>query len=81
MKPIEAFAEKYNLSFPLASDADGIAEAYGCWGEKSMYGKTFMGVDRSTFLIDKDGKIAKIWHKVKVDGHAAEVMEAAKALG
>ncbi len=81
MKPIEAFAEKYNLTFPLASDTSGVAEAYGCWGEKSMYGKTFMGVDRSTFLIDKTGKIAKAWHKVKVDGHAAEVMEAAKALG
>ncbi len=81
MKPIENFAAKYNLTFPLASDASEVAEAYGVWGEKQMYGKTFMGIDRSTFLIDKDGKIAHVWHKVKVDGHAAEVMEAAKALG
>ena len=81
MKPIEKFAEKYALTFPLASDADGVAEAYGSWGEKSMYGKTYMGIDRSTFLIDKEGKIAKVWRKVKVPGHAAAVMEAAKALG
>ncbi len=81
MKPIEKFAEKYSLSFPLASDTDGVAEAYGSWGEKSMYGKTYMGIDRSTFLIDKDGKVAKLWRKVKVTGHADSVMEAAKALG
>ncbi len=80
MKPIEKFAEKYSLSFPLASDSSGVAEAYGSWGEKSMYGKTYMGIDRSTFLIDKEGKIVRIWRKVKVPGHAAEVMEAAKAL-
>ena len=80
MKPIEKFAEKYSLTFPLASDADGVAEAYGSWVEKSMYGKTYMGIDRSTFLIGKDGKIAKIWRKVKVPGHAAEVMKAAQAL-
>ena len=66
MKPIEKFAEKYALSFPLASDTSGVAEAYGSWGEKSMYGKTYMGIDRSTFLIDKTGKIAKLWRKVKV---------------
>jgi peroxiredoxin Q/BCP len=81
MKPIEKFAEKYSLSFPLASDTGGVAEAYGSWGEKSMYGRTDMGIDRSTFLIGKDGKIARVWRKVKVPGHAAEVMEAAKALG
>ena len=80
MKPIEKFATKYSLSFPLASDSSGVAEAYGSWGEKSMYGKTYMGIDRSTFLIDKDGKVAKVWRKVKVPGHAAAVMEAAKAL-
>jgi peroxiredoxin Q/BCP len=80
IKPIEKFAEKYSLSFPLASDTDGVAEAYGSWGEKSMYGRTYMGIDRSTFLIDKAGKIARVWRKVKVPGHAAEVMEAAKAL-
>jgi peroxiredoxin Q/BCP len=80
MKPIEKFAQKYSLSFPLASDTSGVAEAYGSWGEKSMYGKTYMGIDRSTFLIDKTGTIAKVWRKVKVPGHAAAVMEAAKAL-
>ena len=80
MGPIEKFAAKYNLSFPLASDTSGVAEAYGSWGEKSMYGKTYMGIDRSTFLIDKTGKVAKVWRKVKVPGHAAAVMEAAKAL-
>jgi peroxiredoxin Q/BCP len=81
MPPIEKFAAKYNLSFPLASDTTEVAEAYGAWVEKSMYGKTYMGIDRSTFLIDAKGKIAKVWRKVKVAGHAAAVMEAAKALG
>jgi peroxiredoxin Q/BCP len=80
MKPIEKFAEKYGLKFPLASDETGVAEAYGTWVEKAMYGKKYMGLERSTFLIDKAGKIAKIWPKVKVEGHAAEVMAAAKAL-
>jgi peroxiredoxin Q/BCP len=80
MKPIEKFAEKYGLTFPLASDASGVAEAYGSWGEKSMYGRTYMGIDRSTFLIDKTGRIARVWRKVKVPGHAAAVMQAAKAL-
>jgi peroxiredoxin Q/BCP len=81
MAPIEKFAKKYNLTFPLASDADhAVATAYGVWVEKSMYGKTYMGIERSTFLIDKSGKIARAWRKVKVDGHAAEVMQAATAL-
>jgi thioredoxin-dependent peroxiredoxin len=80
IKPIEKFAEKYKLSFPLASDDSEVAEAYGVWVEKSMYGKKYMGMERSTFLIDKAGKIAKVWPKVKVDGHAAEVMKAAQAL-
>ncbi len=81
MKPIEKFAEKYGLRFPLASDETGeVSDAYGTWGEKSMYGKTFMGMERATFLIGRDGRIARIWRKVKVDGHAAAVMEAAKAL-
>jgi peroxiredoxin Q/BCP len=80
MKPIEKFAEKYSLSFPLASDTAGITEAFGAWVEKSMYGKTYMGIDRSTFLIDKNGKVAKVWRKVKVPGHADEVMKAAQAL-
>jgi len=82
MKPIEKFAEKFQLTFPLASDPTGkVAEAYGTWVEKSMYGKKYMGLDRATFLIDATGKIARVWRKVKVDGHAAAVMEAARALG
>jgi thioredoxin-dependent peroxiredoxin len=82
MKPIEKFAEKYNLTFPLASDPDvKVIEAYDAWKEKSMYGKKYMGIERSTVLVDAKGKIAKIWPKVKVAGHAAEVMEAVKALG
>jgi peroxiredoxin Q/BCP len=80
IKPIEKFAEKYGLKFPLASDETGVAEAYGTWVEKSMYGKKYMGIERATFLVDKSGKVAKVWPKVKVDGHAAEVMAAAKAL-
>lgn len=80
MKPIERFAEKYGLSFPLASDSGGVVEAYGAWVEKSMYGKTYMGIDRSTVLVDAQGRVARIWRKVKVPGHAAEVMAAAKAL-
>ena len=81
MKPIEKFAEKFGLKFPLASDEDtSVAAAYGAWVEKSMYGRKYMGMERSTFLIDRDGKIARIWPKVKVEGHAAEVMTAAQAL-
>jgi peroxiredoxin Q/BCP len=76
------FIEKYNLTVPLASDAetDGLAEAMGVWIEKSMYGKKYMGMDRSTFLIGKDGKVIRVWRKVKVAGHVAEVLEAAKAV-
>ena len=82
MKPIEKFAEKYNLTFPLASDeTKAVAEAYSTWVEKSMYGRKYMGMERSTFLIDKDGKVAKAWRKVSVTGHAADVMKAAEALG
>ncbi len=80
MQPIEKFAAKYGLTFPLASDDSDVAEAYGVWGEKSMYGRKYMGMERATFLIDKAGRIARIWPKVKVEGHAAEVMAAAKAL-
>jgi peroxiredoxin Q/BCP len=81
IKPIEKFAEKYGLKFPLASDAETqVAEAYGVWVEKSMYGRTYMGMERTTFLVDGAGKIAKIWPKVKVDGHARAVMEAVAAL-
>ena len=82
MKPIEKFAAKYNLTFPLASDeTTDVTERYGCWAEKSMYGKKYMGVERSTFLIDKAGKIARVWRKVSVPGHAADVLKAAQALG
>ena len=82
MKPIEKFAEKYGLTFPLASDeTTGVAEAYGVWVEKSMYGRKYMGLERSTFLIDKTGKVAKVWPKVKIEGHAAEVLAAVRALG
>lgn len=81
MPPIEKFAKKYNLAFPLASDEDHkVAEAYGVWVEKSMYGKTYMGMERSSFLVGADGKIAKVWRKVKPDAHAAQVLEAAAAL-
>lgn len=81
MPPIEKFAKKYNLAFPLASDEDHkVAEAYGVWVEKSMYGRTYMGMERSSFLVGADGKIAKVWRKVKPDAHAAQVLEAAAAL-
>ena len=75
------FATKHNLGVTLASDEDNqIATAYGVWKEKSMYGKTYMGIERSTFLIDADGNLARIWPKVKVAGHAQEVLEAVKTL-
>lgn len=78
---IEKFARKYGLQFPLASDADHkVAEAYGVWVEKSMYGRTYMGMERATFLIGRDGRIVRAWRKVKVPGHVAAVAEAAKAL-
>jgi len=75
------FAEKYGLKVALGSDESGaVCEAFGVWVEKSMYGRTYMGIERSTFLIDAMGKIARIWRKVKVANHAAEVLEAVKAL-
>lgn len=81
VKKLDAFADKFDLTFPLASDEKGdVTEAYGVWGEKSLYGKTYMGVDRTTFLIGADGKIARIWRKVKVPGHVEAVLEAAQAL-
>ena len=79
--PIEKFAAKYGLAFPLASDADHtVAEAYGVWVEKSMYGRSYMGMERSSFLVGADGKIKRIWRKVKPAEHAAQVLEAAKDL-
>jgi peroxiredoxin Q/BCP len=78
---IEKFAAKYDLTFPLASDPDNaVATAYGVWVEKSMYGKKYMGIERSTFLVGKDGKVARAWRGVKVPGHVEAVAEAAKAL-
>jgi peroxiredoxin Q/BCP len=75
----DKFRAKYELTFPLASDeGKEMLAAYGVWVEKSMYGRKYMGVERSTFLIGPDGKIVKIWRKVKVPGHAAAVLAAAK---
>ena len=71
------FAGKYKLPFPLlVDDGHAVSEKYGAWGEKSMYGRKFMGITRSTFLIDGAGKVARVWPKVKVDGHVDEVLEA-----
>jgi thioredoxin-dependent peroxiredoxin len=80
IKPIEKFAAKYGLTFPLASDElHEVAERYGTWVEKSMYGRKYMGMERSTFLIGGDGKVLKAWRKVSVTGHADLVMIAARA--
>jgi len=77
----DKFIEKYGLPFELLSDVEHkLAEAFGAWDEKSLYGNLFMGMIRSTFLIDEDGKIVKEWRKVKVAGHVEEVLEAARAL-
>src|SRR4051794_29838050 len=75
------FAQKYDLNFPLLADADhAVAEKYGAWQERSMYGRTFMGVARVTYLIGADGKVARRWDKVKVEGHAQDVLDAVNAL-
>ena len=75
------FAEKYGLPFPLLSDTDTtVSQLYGVYGEKNMYGKKYMGVNRETFLIDKDGIVRKIWHKVNPEEHANEVLETVEAL-
>lgn len=77
----QKFLKKYDLAVRLAADEDkAVATAYGVWVEKSMYGRKYMGVERTTFLIDKSGRIAKSWRKVKVPGHAEEVLAAARAL-
>jgi len=76
----DKFITKFNLNFPLLSDAHGtVSEAYGVWKEKNMYGKKTMGIERSTFLIDEQGRIVKIWRKVKVDGHTEDVLSAITA--
>jgi len=81
VKSHDKFKAKYDLPFPLASDEDGkVCEAYGTWVEKSMYGRKYMGIERSTFLVDGKGVIRNVWRKVKVPGHADEVLKAAQAL-
>ncbi|MEZ5319683.1 MAG: thioredoxin-dependent thiol peroxidase [Vicinamibacterales bacterium] len=75
------FAAKHGLTFPLLADADhAVAEKYGVWQEKSRYGRKYMGIVRTTYLIDGDGKVARRWDKVTVDGHSEEVLEAVKQL-
>jgi peroxiredoxin Q/BCP len=78
----QRFIDKHGLAAPLASDAEtgGLSDALGIWTEKSMYGRSYMGMERTTILIGADGRIARIWNKVKVKGHAAEVLAAAIAL-
>ena len=82
--PAEAvtkFAAKYKLNFPLLADQDhAVCEKYGVWQQKSMYGRKYMGIERRTYLIDSQGVVRRIWRKVKVPGHVAEVLEAAKAI-
>lgn len=81
MKKHEKFIEKYDLAVPLASDEDGrVSDAFGTWVQKSMYGRKYMGMERSTFLIGPDGKVLREWRKVKVPGHAEEVLKAAREL-
>ena len=78
---LRKFADKYGLAVTLASDEPGTAcEAFGTWVEKSLYGRQYMGIERATFLANADGQIVRVWPKVKVKGHAAEVLEAARAL-
>ena len=78
----DKFKAKHDLSVTLVADEDKKAlQDYGVWTEKSMYGRKYMGVERSTFLIDREGKVARVWRKVKVAGHAGDVLEAARALG
>ena len=80
MKAHEKFIGKYSLAVPLASDEDGrISDAFGTWVQKSMYGRKYMGMERATYLIGADGRVLKAWRKVKVPGHASEVLKAATA--
>ena len=81
VKSHDKFKAKYDLNVILGSDSEGaVLEAYGVWVKKSMYGREYMGIERATFLIGPDGKIARVWRKVKVPGHAAELLAAAKGL-
>ena len=80
MKSHEKFIGKYGLTVPLVSDEDGrISDAFGTWAEKSMYGRKYMGMERATYLIGADGRVLRAWRKVKVPGHAQEVLNAANA--
>jgi peroxiredoxin Q/BCP len=75
------FRKKHGLTIDLGADIDGaVTDAYGVWVEKNMYGRNYMGIERATFLIDRDGIVARVWHKVKVPGHAAQVLAAAQLL-
>ena len=81
VKKHDNFKAKYELPFTLASDEDGsVCEAYGTWVQKKLYGREYMGIERATFLIDGTGVIRKVWHKVKVAGHAEDVLESAQSL-
>jgi len=81
VKSHDKFKAKYGLEFTLASDVEGkVVEAYGSWVQKKLYGREYMGIDRSTFLIDGEGRVRKLWRKVKVTGHVAEVLAQAQAL-
>ena len=81
VKSHDKFKTKYGLEFTLASDVEGkVVEAYGAWVQKKLYGREYMGIDRSTFLIDGEGKIRQLWRKVKVPGHVAAVLAQAQAL-
>jgi peroxiredoxin Q/BCP len=76
----QKFKDKYGLPFPLLSDEDGrVCEAYGVWKQKSLYGRKFMGIERTTFVIGPDGRISEVYEKVKVNGHAAKILETLKA--
>jgi peroxiredoxin len=81
VKSHDKFKTKYGLDLTLGSDESGaVVEAYGVWVEKSLYGRNYMGIERATFLIDGDGRVRRIWHKVKVPGHVAEVLSAVQSL-
>ncbi|HEX5754457.1 MAG TPA: thioredoxin-dependent thiol peroxidase [Archangium sp.] len=78
-KSHQKFATKFSLPFPLLADTERkVCDAYGVWGEKSLYGRKFMGVTRATYLIDTEGKVARVWPKVKVDGHVKEILQSLK---
>ena len=77
----QKFIAKYDLTVPLASDESGVIEAFGAWVPKVLYGREYMGIDRSTWLFDASGRLAKVWRKVKVPGHVEQVLDAVKGLG